>query len=135
MTHFPKFLLSVLFLMLSAAGTSSVLAEKIANPIVEFTGLDKVTGRTVNFDVYIDETVQFGTLLVTPRVCNSRTPDEPQKISAFLEVSEVTLKRDIRRIFTGWMFASSPGLNAVEHAVYDVWVINCKTESSVPEPE
>ena len=116
-------------------GNSPAFAEKIDNPIVEFTGLDKITGRTVNFDVYIDETVQFGTLLVTPRVCHSRTPDEPQQISSFLEVDEVTLKREIRRIFTGWMFASSPGLNAIEHPVYDVWVINCKTESSVPKPE
>ena len=104
--------------------------QKIANPVAEFAGLDKITGRIISFDVMIDETVQFGALQVTPRVCYSRPATENPKTTAFIEVDEVTLDAQIRRIFTGWMFADSPGLNAVEHAVYDVWLTNCKASSN-----
>jgi len=109
-------------------------AEKIKNPVAVFSGLDKITGRTTSFDVYIDETVQFGALQVTPKVCFSRDDTESQKISGFVEVDEITLDRKIRRIFTGWMFAASPGLNAVDHPVYDVWLTGCKPSSDVPAP-
>ena len=109
-------------------------AEKVKNPVAVFSGLDKITGRTTSFDVYIDETVQFGALQVTPKVCFSRDETEAQKISGFVEVDEITLDRKIRRIFTGWMFAASPGLNAVDHPVYDVWLTGCKQSSDVPAP-
>jgi hypothetical protein len=109
-------------------------ADKIKNPVAVFSGLDKITGRTTSFDVYIDETVQFGALQVTPKVCFSRDESEAQKISSFVEVDEITLDRKIRRIFTGWMFAASPGMNAVDHPVYDVWLTGCKQSSDVPAP-
>jgi hypothetical protein len=109
--------------------------QRIKNPVAEFTGIDKITGRIITFDVYIDETVQFGALQVTPRVCYSRPEAEEPKTDSFVEVDEITLDRKIRRIFTGWMFAESPGLNAVEHAVYDVWLKGCKQKSDVPAPE
>lgn len=111
------------------------LAERIANPVAEFTGVDKITGRIITFDVYIDETVQFGALQVTPRICWSSPETEEPKTDSFVEVDEITLDRKIRRIFSGWMFAESPGLNAVEHAVYDVWLKTCKQKSDVPPPE
>lgn len=104
-------------------------AEKISNPVAEFTGLDKITGQIRTFDVLVDETVQFGALQLTARVCYSRPPTEPPQTTAFVEVDEVTLDRKIQRIFTGWMFADSPGLNAVDHPIYDVWLTNCKTSS------
>jgi hypothetical protein len=111
------------------------VAEKAENPVAEFSGIDKITGRIITFDVYIDETVQFGALQVTPRVCYSRTQNEAPGSDSFVEVDEITLDRNIRRIFSGWMFADSPGLNAVEHAVYDVWLKSCKTDSKVPPPD
>ncbi|TPK57306.1 DUF2155 domain-containing protein [Mesorhizobium sp. B2-4-19] len=110
-------------------------SDRIANPVAEFAGIDKITGRIITFDVYIDETVQFGALQVTPRVCYSRPQNEEPKTDSFVEVDEITLDRKIRRIFTGWMFAESPGLNAVEHAVYDVWLKECKQKSDVPAPD
>ncbi|WP_306117888.1 MULTISPECIES: DUF2155 domain-containing protein [unclassified Roseitalea] len=110
-------------------------ADKIANPVAEFSGIDKITGRIITFDVYIDETVQFGALQITPRVCYSRVQDLPPGSSTFVEVDEITLDRKIRRIFAGWMFADSPGLNAIEHAVYDVWLKGCKADSEVPPPQ
>jgi hypothetical protein len=109
-------------------------AAKVKNPVAVFSGLDKITGRTTSFDVYIDETVQFGALQVTPRVCYSHDETEKQKIDGFVEVDEITLDRKIRRIFTGWMFAASPGLNAVDHPIYDVWLTGCKQSSDVPAP-
>ena len=108
--------------------------EKIANRVAVFSGIDKITGRIHTFDVYIDETVQFGALQVTPRVCYSRPNTEAPKTTTFVEVDEITLDSNIRRIFTGWMFADSPGLNAVEHPVYDIWLKDCKMESDVPPP-
>ncbi|MFC3071947.1 DUF2155 domain-containing protein [Shinella pollutisoli] len=118
-----------------AALAGSAHAARIENPVAVFSGIDKITGRITNFDVYIGETVQFGALQVTPRVCYSRDETEAQKVTTFVEVDEITLDRKIRRIFTGWMFADSPGLNAVEHPVYDVWLIECKAKSDVPPPE
>jgi hypothetical protein len=109
-------------------------AEKVANPVAEFAGLDKITGRIISFDVYMDETVQFGALQVTPRACYNRPPTEEPQTDAFVEVDEIGLNRTVKRIFTGWMFASSPGLNAVDNAVYDVWLTDCKTTSDVAPP-
>ena len=97
-------------------------------------GLDKITGRIISFDVYINETVQFGALQVTPRVCYTRPPTEEPQTDAFVEVDEITLNRKVKRIFTGWMFAASPGLHAVDHAVYDVWLTDCKMSSTVAPP-
>jgi hypothetical protein len=109
-------------------------AAIIANPIAAFSGLDKITGRITKFDVYIDETVQFGALQITPRACYTRPPDEVQRTSVFVEVDQVSLQQTVRRIFTGWMFADSPALNAVDHAVYDIWLVECKTSSDTPPP-
>jgi hypothetical protein len=101
-------------------------AQKIVNPTAVFSGLDKITGRITTFDAAIGETVQFGALQVTPRACYTRPPTETPLTDGFVEVDEVTLQGEVRRIFTGWMFAASPGLHAVEHAIYDVWLTNCK---------
>src|SRR5690349_18320802 len=100
--------------------------QRIVNPTAVFSGLDKITGRIISFDVAINETVQFGALQVTPRVCYTRPPTETPNTDAFVEVDEVTLQGEIKRIFTGWMFAASPGLHAVEHPIYDVWLTDCK---------
>ncbi|MGA7600221.1 MAG: DUF2155 domain-containing protein, partial [Pseudolabrys sp.] len=101
-------------------------SQKITNKGALFSGLDKITGRIITFDAAIGETVQFGALQVTPRVCYSRPPTETPNTDAFVEVDEVTLQGEIRRICTGWMFATSPGLHAVEHPIYDVWITDCK---------
>ena len=99
---------------------------KVANTSALFTGLDKITGRIINFDVAIGETVQFGALQLTPRACYTRPPTELPNTDAFVEVDEVTLQGEVRRIFTGWMFAASPGLHGVEHPIYDLWLTDCK---------
>jgi hypothetical protein len=112
--------------------------QHIVNPTAAFSGLDKITGRIFPFEAAIGETVQFGALQVTPRACYTRPPTEPQNTTGFVEVDEITLDGKVRRIFSGWMFAASPGLNAVEHAIYDVWLVDCKQgapDVAKPEPE
>ena len=101
-------------------------AHKITNPTAVFSGLDKITGRIINFEVAINETVRFGALEVTPRVCYTRPPNQAANTDGFIEVDELTLQGELRRIFTGWMFAANPGINAVEHPIYDVWLTDCK---------
>ena len=122
-------------LLLALTLATPALAETIANPIAAFSGLDKITGRITNFDVYLDETVQFGALQITPRACYTRPPTETQRTSVFVEVDQVSLKGGSQRIFTGWMFADSPALNAIDHPVYDIWLVDCKQQSDTPPPE
>ena len=121
---------SGLFIALALGVPSAVSAEPIANPIAVFAGLDKITARITAFEVPVGQTVQFGALRVTPRACYTRPPTEPPRTDAFVEVDEIKLNNEIARLFTGWMFASSPGLHAVEHPVFDVWLTDCKTPSA-----
>jgi len=116
---------------LLAFGAGAAHADKIKNPTAVFSGLDKITGRIISFEVEVDETVQFGALQMTPRVCYSRPPTESPQTTSFVEVDEVTLDNKYRRIFSGWMFASSPGLHGIEHAIYDIWLTDCKGGSEV----
>ncbi|NNF80043.1 MAG: DUF2155 domain-containing protein [Rhizobiales bacterium] len=110
-------------------------ANKIENPIAVFAGLDKITATITTFEVPVNKTKQFGTLQVTPRICYTRPITEAPKTTSFVEVNEVLLNGNLNRIFTGWMFAASPGLNAVEHPVYDVWLTNCKTPAAETSEE
>ena len=106
-------------------------ADKIANPVAVFNGLDKITGRIITFEVALNETVQFGTLQVTPRVCFSRPPADTPRTDAFAQVDEIDEQHTFKRIFSGWMFADSPGLHGVEHPIYDVWLVDCKGGTTV----
>jgi hypothetical protein len=115
---------------LGCAATSA-LADKIANPTATFEGLDKITGRTISFDVAMNETVQFGTLQVTPRICYSRPATDAPQTDAFAQVDEIDEDKKIKRIFSGWMFADSPGLHGVEHPIYDVWLTACKGGTTI----
>jgi len=102
-------------------------ATKIANDVAVFAALDKVTARVSKLEVQIDETSVFGALKITPRACNTRPPTERPRTSVFVEIDEIQLDGREKRIFTGWMFAESPGIHGVEHPVYDVWLTNCST--------
>lgn len=109
-------------------------SQKIINKRAAFSGLDKITGRIIAFDAAIGETVQFGALRITPRACYTRPPTETANTDGFIEVDEITLKGEVKRIYSGWMFAASPGLHAVEHSIYDVWLTDCKEpENAVAE--
>jgi hypothetical protein len=114
-------------------------AQKIVNKKASFSGLDKITGRIINFDEDIGETVQFGALRVKTDACYTRPATEAANTDAFVEVDEITLQGEVKRIFSGWMYAASPGLHAVEHPIYDIWLTDCKgpdatVVSAAPEP-
>jgi hypothetical protein len=100
--------------------------QKIVNKKATFSGLDKITGRITSFDADIGETVQFGALRVKPDACYTRPATEAANTDAFVEVDEITLQGEVKRIFSGWMFAASPGLHGVEHPIYDIWLSDCK---------
>ena len=93
-------------------------------------GLDKVTAQVSTFEVAIDQPIDFGALRIRVRHCDKTPPEEKPEAAAFVEIDELRPGQDQKVLFTGWMFASSPGLNAVEHAVYDVWVLDCVDRGS-----
>ena len=108
------------------AGSVAAQGERIENKVAVFSALDKVTARISKIEVSLNETVQFGSLKITPRVCYSRPATERPKTTSFVEVRELQLDGKEEKLFSGWMFAESPALNAVEHPVFDVWLSECK---------
>src|SRR6202023_465089 len=115
-------------------------AQKIVNKKASFSGLDKITGRIINFDEGIGETVQFGAPRVKTDACYTRPATEAANTDAFVEVDEITLQGEVKRIFSGWMYAASPGLHGVEHPIYDIWLTECKAPdttvvNAAPPPE
>jgi hypothetical protein len=95
-------------------------------------GLDKITGRPTNIVAPVGKTVNFATLTVTARYCYSTPASETPETAAFVQIDDHRANQPAKRIFSGWMYASSPGLNAMEHPLYDVWVINCTATAPVP---
>jgi hypothetical protein len=89
-------------------------------------GLDKITARVSAFKAPLGQAVRFGTLEILARACDKRPPEEPPESAAYLEIRELRPGEQPARIFAGWMFASSPALSALEHPVYDVWVVDCQ---------
>ena len=117
-----------------------VQAERLENQVAVFSALDKVTARISKFEVELGKTATFGALKVTPRACYSRPETELPKTTTFVEVDEVQLDGQQKRIFTGWMFAESPGLFGVEHPTIDVWLTECQKPTNAvaqkaPEPK
>ena len=89
-------------------------------------GLDKITARISTFEAPVDEAARFGSLEIVVRHCHKTPPEEPPEAAAFLEIVDVRPDSPATALFTGWMFASSPAVSALEHPVYDVWVIDCR---------
>jgi len=101
--------------------------------IVVLQGLDKVTARVHTFEAPLEATIRFGTLEIIARQCNKRPPEETPESAAFLDILEIRQGEPTESLFRGWMFASSPALSALEHPVYDVWVLDCLGPSDLPE--
>jgi len=99
-------------------------------PLALLQGLDKITARTSTFMARVGETTRFGQLEVTLRSCRKAPPIEPPESAAFLDIRELRPDEGPVDLFRGWMFASSPALSAMEHPVYDVWVVDCRNEDS-----
>ena len=127
------------FLSLAAAAAlAATLADSIGAAAAErrlavLQALDKVVARTSELEAPLDRAVRFGTLRIVVRACHAAPPEEPPENAAFLEIDEVDHAGRATRLYTGWMFSSTPGLAALEHPVYDIWVLAC-TEIS-PEAD
>ncbi len=119
---------------LMGVGGQAVHAQRFENQVAVFAALDKVTARISKLEVPLGQTTEFGSLKVTPRVCYTRALDEAPKTSTFVEVEETLLNGEKKRIFSGWMFAESPGLNAVEHPIFDVWLTGCEKPIAAQRP-
>lgn len=117
---------SVTGALVAGMAATSAWADRIENDIAVFSALDKVTARISKFEVELGKSAKFGALTVTPRACYSRPQTEQPKTTSFVEVDEQELDGESKRIFTGWMFAESPGLYGVEHPTYDVWLTGCR---------
>ncbi len=110
-------------------------AASIPGQAAILQGLDKVTARISTFEAPINQPVKFGSLDIVVRACNKRPVEETPESAAFIEIIEQLPGEAPKALFSGWMFASSPGLNPLEHPVYDVWVTDCKTaEPAKPAP-
>lgn len=90
-------------------------------------GLDKIAARTAKFEVNLGKSISYNTLIITAHTCKTRPPEEPPESAAFLDIEERRPDGTQEKLFSGWMFASSPALNSLEHPIYDVWVVSCKT--------
>jgi hypothetical protein len=118
-------------LMLAALGTALIAtdgsaATNIDTKFAVLRALDKITGRITTLDTPVGETVRFGSLSIIVRACRTRPPEEPPESAAFLDITDIKPNKPPIDAFRGWMFASSPAVSAMDHAVYDIWVLECR---------
>ena len=111
--------------------SSQALADPYNTAVLQ--GLDKVTARVLTIEARLGDTKKIGALEIIVRACDKRPPEETPESAAFLDVWEVRSGESASNIFRGWMFASSPALSALEHPVYDVWVLDCKNTQEIFE--
>ena len=107
-------------------------ADMTTEPVALLEGLDKITARVSKFEVPVGAPVQFGTLAIRVRDCEKSPPEDTPESAAFVEIDETRTGEVRTRVFSGWMFASSPALSALEHPVYDVILLDCKAASGSP---
>jgi hypothetical protein len=121
--------------LLLSAGAMPAQAETIA----VLQGLDKTTARISRIEAPVGASVHFGRLIITVRACVKHSPEEEPESAAFLQIDELHLGENgaapaPQRVFSGWMFASSPALSALENPIYDVGVLDCKTDTTASPP-
>ncbi len=103
--------------------------------IVKLQSLDKVTARNMTFEVKVGNTVKFGQVFIKVQSCRKTSPIDKPEAASFLQIWEVDQSDTPKWIFSGWMFASSPGLSAMDHPIYDVWVLDCLPDETAGEAE
>lgn len=118
------------FIALVFAGMLPTFIRAETFSIAVLQALDKVTARVSTVNAPVGRVVKFGTLEIIARVCDKRPPEEQPESAAFLDIWEARVGEAADSVFRGWMFASSPALSAMEHAVYDVWVLDCSNSAS-----
>jgi hypothetical protein len=121
-------------LLLAAPALLLLASTARAQTVAVLQGLDKITARVSTFDAPVDQPVRFGRLVITVKACVKHPPEEEPESAAFMEIDELRPGENgsvtAQRIFSGWMFASSPALSALENPIYDVSVLDCKSETT-----
>lgn len=108
-----------------------VRREPLALPVGELQTLEKITGRVRSVDVLVGEATRIGSLVITLRACRKRPQEEIPESAAFMEINEQRAGEEgLIRLFTGWMFATSPAISALEHPGYDVRLVDCKASAA-----
>jgi hypothetical protein len=121
-----------LMIVLPATGAA---AGMTAEPTAVLQGLDKITARVSRFEVPVGKRANFFTLSIAVRECRRSAPEDRPESAAFVEIYENRPGEEGFRLFSGWMFSSSPALSALEHPVYDVNLLECKAPpGSSPPP-
>jgi hypothetical protein len=108
-----------------AANAPPPLLANAPGTTLMLRGLDKITGKPTDIAAPIGKPVRFATLTITARYCYSTPASETPETSAFIQIDDHRPDQGAKHVFSGWMYASSPGINGMEHPLYDVWVINC----------
>jgi hypothetical protein len=121
----PRLIAGALALLLAAAPAGAVPMQK-----AKLQGLDKITARVSTIEATVGEPVVFGALQITVRACDKRPPEETPESAAYLDIVERKLNEASKPVFSGWMFASSPAVSALEHPIYDIWVLDCMSSST-----
>lgn len=131
-----RILLAALGAVLLASPAAAQDADWVDGTGATLQGLDKVNARISAIDAPRDKPVRFGTLEIVVRACKKRPPEDPPESAAFLEIRDLRKPDAPVTVFSGWMFASTPALSAMEHPIYDVWVLDCKnaSKSAAPKP-
>lgn len=112
--------------LVAAFAAPADAATNIDTRLAVLRGLDKITGRITTLTTPVGDTVRFGSLAVIVRACRTRPPEEPPESAAFLDITDIKPNQPPVDVFRGWMFASSPAVSAMDHPVYDIWVLECR---------
>ncbi len=131
-----RFVAAGMMLAASISGPVSAPAGAMQMQGAVLQGLDKITARISTINVAVGQTVSFGSLQITLRACDKHPPEETPESAAFLQIIEQKEGEAPVTRFSGWMFASSPALSAMEHPVYDLWVLDCTgaPPEAAPQP-
>lgn len=125
----------LLFSAIMVAMPVTTLAAMMDMPIVQLQSLDKITARTMVFEMQVGKTVKFGPIYIKAQACRKAEPIDTPESAAFLQIWEETSGDKSEWVFSGWMFASSPALSSMDHPVYDVWVLDCLESSDKDDGE
>ena len=120
--------------VLAPALATPASAAMIPEPIAILQGLDKVAAKVSQIETRVGSSVTFGTLSILVRDCETAPPDAPPDNAAFIQIYETPPGEQTKRLFSGWMFSSSPALSGLEHPVYDVTLLACKAASAPAPP-
>ncbi|WP_270938096.1 DUF2155 domain-containing protein [Falsiroseomonas oryzae] len=116
----------ILLLACAALQLPALAQAWLPQRVAELQALDKVTARVTTLRVPLDRPERFGTLTITVRACHARPPDEVPDAAAWIEITDSRAPANGAAVFRGWMFANAPGVNMLQHAVYDIRLLECR---------